>query len=103
MISVRSIIRDGSVLENVYMMGGDDLKTLDEKPISKNGRIPEVGIGENCRISNAIIDKNARIGNNVVLSPKGKPDHYEEGAVYVRDGVLIVTKNGIVPDGTVIA
>ncbi|OIO60475.1 MAG: glucose-1-phosphate adenylyltransferase [Verrucomicrobia bacterium CG1_02_43_26] len=102
-ISVRSIIRDGSVLENVYMMGGDDLKTLDEKPISKNGRIPEVGIGENCRISNAIIDKNARIGNNVVLSPKGKPDHYEEGAVYVRDGVLIVTKNGIVPDGTVIA
>jgi glucose-1-phosphate adenylyltransferase len=61
-----------------------------------------LGIGRNCKIRNAIIDKNARIGDNVVLDPAGKPDQWQEGSVYVRDGVLIVTKKGVVPSGTVV-
>ena len=44
----------------------------------------------------------ANIGNNVRLSPEGKPDMFEQGDVIVRDGVLIVLKGGVVPDGTVI-
>ncbi len=101
-IGVRSIIRDNCELENIVMMGADDFETDDDKAYNRQIGRPNLGIGKNCKIKNAIIDKNARIGSNVTLSPEGKPDMWEEGSVFVRDGVLVVTKNGVVPDGTTI-
>lgn len=95
-VGVRSVIREGSLLENVIMMGADHFE------VASDGTQPMLGIGRNCRIMNAIIDKNARIGNNVVLSPEGKSNDFVQGDVYVRDGVLIVNKKGVIPDGTVI-
>ena len=61
-----------------------------------------LGVGKNCEIYNTIIDKNARIGNNVKLSPEGKPDKFEQGGIYVRDGVLVVMKGAVIPDNTCI-
>jgi glucose-1-phosphate adenylyltransferase len=61
-----------------------------------------VGIGKNCRIENAIIDKNARIGDNVVITPEGKPENVDHPLYYIRDGIVIIPKNGTVPSGTVI-
>lgn len=101
-IGVRSVVRKGSLLRNVVMMGADDFESDADRKANGDLQRPDIGVGENCYIENAIIDKNARIGNNVRLSPEGKPDMYEEGDVIVRDGVLLVTKNGVVPDGTVV-
>lgn len=101
-IGIRSFIDSGSSLENVVMMGADRFNTLHDFSAPKDPNFPRLGIGKNCHIENAIIDKNARIGDNVRLSPKGKPDHFESGDVYIRDGILIVTKEGVIPDGTVI-
>lgn len=101
-IGVRSVIRKGTTLHNVVMMGADDFESDADRQTNVDLQRPDIGVGENCHIENAIIDKNARIGNNVRLSPEGKPDMYENGDVIVRDGVLLVTKNGVVPDGTVI-
>ena len=63
-------------------------------------KIP-VGVGANTKIENAIIDKNARIGKNVQLSPNGVKDGWSDHGenIYVRDGIIIVVKNAIVPDG----
>ncbi|HEY4984764.1 MAG TPA: glucose-1-phosphate adenylyltransferase, partial [Verrucomicrobiae bacterium] len=63
---------------------------------------PHVGIGANCKIENAIIDKNARIGNDVTISPAGKPENVDHPLYYIRDGIVIIPKNGIMPHGTVI-
>ncbi len=101
-IGVRSFINEGSRLENVIVMGADRDHTLEELSAPHNANMPPMGIGRNCRISNAIIDKNARIGDNVVISPEGKPDGYEKGDIHVRDGIVIITKSGIIPDNTVI-
>lgn len=101
-IGLRSVVNDGTVLENVVMMGADSFELPGSPGAEGKEHLPPVGVGKNCRISNAIIDKNARIGNNVRLSPEGKPDLWEQGALFVRDGVLVVTKNGVVPDNTVI-
>lgn len=101
-IGIRSFIDAGTSLENVVMMGADRFNTLTDFNEPKDPNLPHFGIGKNCHIENAIIDKNARIGDNVRLSPKGKPDHFESGDVYIRDGILIVTKEGVIPDGTVI-
>ncbi len=56
----------------------------------------------NCEIKNAIIDKGARIGHNVKLNPDGKLDGYSKDGIFVRDGVICVTKNAIVPDNTIV-
>ena len=63
---------------------------------------PRMGIGANTRIENTIVDKNARIGNNVVISPAGKAENVDHPLYYIRDGIVIIPKNGVIPDGTVI-
>ena len=63
---------------------------------------PRIGIGSNTRIENAIFDKNARIGNNVVITPNDKPDNVDHPMYFIRDGIVIIPKNGVVPHGTVI-
>lgn len=99
-LGVRSVVNAGCDFENVVMMGADYFESdADRKENALLGR-PAMGVGAGCRIRNTIIDKNARIGNNVKLDPAGKPDDYEEGAISIRDGVLVVQKNGVVLDGT---
>ena len=54
------------------------------------------------KAENAIIDKNARIGNNVVISPAGKPENLDHERYYIRDGIVIIPKDAVIPHGTVI-
>lgn len=101
-IGVRSIIREGTVMNNVVMMGGDYFESPEEVEEAIQQGIPPVGVGANCKISNAIIDKSARIGDNVTISPEGKADKTEGNGFYVRDGVVVVLKSAVIPDGTTI-
>lgn len=101
-VGVRSIIRAGSELKSTVMMGGDYFETPADLAVCAEKGIPPIGVGMNCRIANAIIDKNARIGHNVTLSPSGKSDLTEGEAYVVRDGVIVILKGAIIPDGTII-
>lgn len=101
-IGIRSIIGPGSSIRRTIVMGCDDYEPTEAAAESLARGIPPLGIGANTRIENAIIDKNARIGSNVVITPEGKPDRVDHPMYYVRDGVVIIPKSGIVPDGTVI-
>jgi glucose-1-phosphate adenylyltransferase len=53
-------------------------------------------------IEDAIIDKNVRIGRNVVIRAAGKDQDTDGKNFYVRDGVVIIPKGSMIPDGTVI-
>ena len=53
-------------------------------------------------VLNTIGDLNARIGNNVVISPAGKPENVDHPSYYIRDGIVIIPKNGVIPHGMVI-
>ncbi len=101
-IGIRSKIGAGTRLKNVIMMGSDRYETDEERAANAAAGIPLVGIGKNCKIENAIIDKNARIGDDCALSPDGKPDKWEAEGLYVRDGVIIVTKSATIKSGTVV-
>ena len=100
-IGVRSIINEGAELRDVVLMGADYYEgdprgtTLRLPPNS-----PPIGIGRNCVIKRAIIDKNARIGDGVVITPEGKPDNYDSENFYIRDGVVVVPKNAVLPSGS---
>lgn len=102
LVGIRSIVGNGSELNRVVLMGGDYYES--HASIVENELIgkPRIGIGQNTRIENAIIDKNARIGDNVVISPEGKPRDVDHPLYIIRDGVVIIPKNGVVPHGTVI-
>lgn len=100
-IGLRSHIRADSQLSNTVMLGAQYYETEAQRTQTRDLGQPELGVGKNCRIDRAILDMNCRIGDNVTLSPEGKAEGaYLDDAVWVRDGVLVVTKNAIIPDGT---
>ena len=102
-IGLRSVVRKGAVLDDVIMMGSDYFEDSEEGVrvfTSLPRGTPRLGIGEGCRIECAIIDKNARIGSKVVInSHKGMADFESENYV-VKDGIVVIPKNAIIPDGT---
>jgi len=102
LVGIRSLVGAGSELNRVILMGGDYYES--HASIMENELVgkPRIGIGQNAKISNAIIDKNARIGDNVVISPEGKPAEVDHDLYHIRDGVVIIPKNGVIPHGTVI-
>ncbi len=102
MVGVRSILNDGCDLSRTIMLGCDYYESLDSIQRQEALGKPRIGIGHNTRIENAIIDKNARIGSNCVISPAGKSENVDHEFYYIRDGIVIIPKNGIVPHGTVI-
>lgn len=95
-IGVRSIIREGSVLKKVVMMGNDFYES-DKKP----GRLG-LGIGKNCRIENCILDKNVLIGNNVTITNAPQVEDQDGENFCIREGIVIIPKGVRIPDGTTI-
>lgn len=98
-ISLRSFIRKGCVLEDVVMMGADNYETDEELAENVGAQTPHLGLGTNCRIKSSIIDKNTRVGNDVHLDPSGKEDGTYDHGIVIRDGVLVVPKGTSIPHG----
>jgi len=94
-IGIRSVIGEGTTIDNTVMMGAD----MYDLPNSRTD-VPAIGIGKNCEIRDAIIDKNARIGSGCFISPDGKEDGAVTDQYTVRNGVIVVPKNAVIPDGT---
>lgn len=96
-LGIRSIVQSGTVLKNTIIMGADFYEAETSDP---EENLPPIGIGSNCTIDHAIIDKNARVGNRVVISPEGKSEDAEGPGYYIRDGIVIIPKNAVLPDDT---
>ena len=101
-IGLRCSVGAGTVLNRVVLLGSDYYESLESILRHEKEGIPRVGIGANCRIENTIVDKNARIGDNVVVSPAGKPESLDGPNYYIRNGIVIIPKNAVIPHGTVI-
>jgi len=101
-VGLRTVVGAGTVLNRVISLGSDYYESKESVDRHELDGKPRIGVGSNCKIDNAIIDKNARIGNNVTISPAGKPDKLDHELYYIRDGIVIIPKNGIIPHGTVI-
>ena len=85
------------------MMGADYYENKIEKERNNELGIPHLGIGRNCSIARTIIDKNARIGNNVRINVNGnRYENGDHGTFYSADGIIVIRKGAIIPDGTVI-
>jgi glucose-1-phosphate adenylyltransferase len=101
-IGVRSNVEEGCEINRTIMLGCDYYESdASIKQYAARG-LPRIGVGRNTTIENAIIDKNARIGDNCRISPEGKPESVDHPLYYVRDGIVIIPKNGLIPHNTVI-
>jgi len=97
-IGMRALVGEGTEIEDSIIMGAD---YYEHGTIDHDSGIP-LGIGKNCIIKQAIIDKNARIGDGVVISPEGKPMDEKTDLYWVRDGIVVIPKNTVIPSGTVL-
>lgn len=101
-VGVRSRIGERCVIERTVMMGADFFESKEDLAKNAAQGIPPIGIGRDCEIRTAIIDKNARIGNGVkLINARGVRDEKAENYCVVS-GILVVPKNAVIPDGTVI-
>jgi glucose-1-phosphate adenylyltransferase len=103
-VGLRSRISKRVQLEASYMMGADYFQTLEDMRNDVNDGIPSMGIGEGTIVRRAIIDKNARIGSRArLINEAGVMEAMsDDKSYYIRDGVIIIPKNAIINDGTVI-
>jgi glucose-1-phosphate adenylyltransferase len=98
-IGIRSRIGHGTRIRNSLILGADYYETVDEIEKAVGRGLPPLGIGADSVVEGAIIDKNARVGRGVRIGPAdGRPDQDGEG-FFVRDGIVVVPKHAVIPDG----
>ncbi|UCG26524.1 MAG: glucose-1-phosphate adenylyltransferase [Chloroflexota bacterium] len=100
-IGLRSIIGHGVTIERSVIMGSDYYERP-EKGESLPADEPGIGIGEDSVIQGAIVDKNARIGRHVIIRSMPDRKNEEHDNWVAKEGIVIVPKNAVIPDGTVI-
>jgi glucose-1-phosphate adenylyltransferase len=100
-IGLRSRIDPGARIENSIIMGSDSFESLDDIKADLSQNRPHIGVGSGTVINRAIIDKNVRIGKNVTLINKESHENFDHPShsVYFRDGIIIIPKNSVIPDG----
>jgi glucose-1-phosphate adenylyltransferase len=99
-VGLRSVIGDDVVIHDTVLMGADYYEG--ERP-AEQGDVPLLGVGRGCCIKGAIIDKNARIGENVRIEPFPLGVDLDHENWTVRDGVVVIQKDGVLAPGTVVA
>jgi glucose-1-phosphate adenylyltransferase len=100
LIGLRSIIRGGTAVQDTVMMGADYYEGSEERAENLRVGRPEIGIGAGSELREAIIDKNARIGENCRLLNREGVQEADGSCYFIRDGILVIPKNGVVPAGT---
>jgi len=102
-IGLRTLIESGANLDGVYCLGANFYETGEDKAENKRKGIPNIGIGRGTIIKRAIIDMNARIGENCRIGiDSDTREDGDYGSYWIRDGIIVIPKNGIIPSGTVI-
>ncbi len=99
-IGQRTVIKKGTIIRDSYLMGNDCFD-FPKTAISKTAFSPRPSspsIGEDCIIKKAIIDKDVCIGNRVQLVNMENHIHFDSDPIYVRDGIIVVSKDAVLPD-----
>ncbi len=101
-IGVRARIESGTRITRSVIFGADAFETREQRAHAIERGVPPLGIGPRCVIERAIIDKNARIGADCRLVNEAGVQEADGENYYIRDGVIIIPKGGVLAPGTVI-
>ena len=96
-VGVRSHIRAGARVAESVLLGADFYEDGDPPD-----RVPRLGIGRDVVLRRTIIDKNARIGDGVRLVNERGVEHEDGDGYYIRGGIVVVPKGGVIAPGTTV-
>jgi len=88
----KTIVKRGTVIRDSYIMGND----VHDHP--KDICSSPAAIGENCFIKKAILDKNVSLGKNVRIVNQENYLNYDNDPIYVRDGIVVISRGSCLPD-----
>jgi glucose-1-phosphate adenylyltransferase len=101
-VGVRSRIGQNVTLRDVVMLGADRYETDAERAANRTRGMPDLVIGDDVVIERAILDKECRIGRGAhIVNRRGVQNDEGENFV-IRDGVVVIPRGAVVPEGTVI-
>ena len=96
-VGIRAYIESGARVTSSVLLGADLYE--DGAPL---GGLPRLGIGRDVVLNRVIIDKNARIGDGARLVNEAGIDHADGDGYYIRGGIIVVPKGGVIAAGTVV-
>jgi glucose-1-phosphate adenylyltransferase len=99
-VGLRCNIGENVTIRSTVIMGADAYERDTELKSNRAAGCPPIGIGNGSYIEGAILDKNCRIGQGVkILNERKIETRGEDEPCIIRDGIPIVVKEGILPDG----
>ena len=99
-VGIRTSVQSGAMIRRSVLLGADYYETDDEAPARSDA--PRLGIGRDVVLDRVIVDKNARIGDGARLVNEAGLDHADGDGYAIRQGIVIVPKDAIVPAGTIV-
>jgi glucose-1-phosphate adenylyltransferase len=96
-VGIRTHIQNGSRISRSVLLGAD----LYEDMVTADGR-PSLGLGRDVVLDRVIVDKNARIGDGARLVNEKRVDEIDGDGYYIRGGIIVVPKGGVIPARTVV-
>ncbi len=96
-IGIRTNVQPGTEIRRSVLLGADYFEADDAAPA--RGERPRLGVGREVVLDRVIVDKNARIGDGARLVNEGGVEHADGDGYYVRNGIIIVPKDGVIAPG----
>ena len=96
-IGIRSNVHSGVRISSSVLLGAD----VYEDGVRPAGQ-PTLGLGRDVILNRVIVDKNARIGDGARLVNVREVDHEDGDGYFIRSGIIVVPKGGIIQPGTVV-
>ncbi len=101
-VGIRSRIGKDTIINNTYIMGCDYYENIEQINEKNKKGSPILGIGERCIIENAIVDKNCSIGNDVIIKGGAHLEKVDHPLYTIKDGIVVVKKGAVIPNGYII-
>ncbi len=101
-IGIRTWVGPRTNISDALLLGADFYETPEMVDEARRADLPPMGIGAGSVIERAIIDKNARIGRGVKIVNESRHENLDGDGYFIRDGIVVIAKDGVVPDGKVI-
>jgi glucose-1-phosphate adenylyltransferase len=99
-VGIRTLVRQGASVRGSVLLGADVYES-DSDTAALRGK-PPLGIGRDVVLERVIVDKNARIGDGARLVNEAKVQEADGDGYFIRDGVIIVPKDGVILPGTTV-
>jgi glucose-1-phosphate adenylyltransferase len=96
-VGIRTKVGEGATISQSVLLGADWYEQSTTTP-----GVPSLGIGRNVALHRAVVDKNARIGDGARLVNDKNMEHADGDSYYIRGGIIVVPKGGIIPAGTIV-